>query len=191
MKRFDVINHYIQKYNHQSYLEIGCQWGINLREIVCPNKLAVDPDGKSAANLIMTSDNFFRFYHKTWDCIFIDGLHIESQVDRDIQNSLNVLNPNGTIILHDVNPIAEKHQLETWDGSCAWNGTVWRSFVKLRATRPDLEMFVVDTDYGCGVIRHGRQNCIELPEVLTYQDLELNREYMLRLITTEHFKNAC
>jgi hypothetical protein len=191
MKRFDIINHYIQKYNYQSYLEIGCQWGINLREIVCPNKLAVDPDSKSAADIKITSDEFFRLYHKTWDIIFIDGLHIESQVDRDIQNSLNSLTSNGTIVMHDLNPKAEKHQLETWDGSCPWNGSSWRSFVKLRATRPDLEMFVVDTDYGCGVIRHGRQDCIKLPEVLTYKDLELNREYMLRLITTEHFKNAC
>ena len=189
MKRTDILNHYARKYNYQNYLEIGVQWGGNLRQVICPNKTGVDPDGKSAANLIMTSDYFFRFYHKEFDLILIDGLHIESQVDRDIQNSLNSLALNGTIVMHDLNPKAEKHQLETWDGSCPWNGSSWRSFVKLRATRPDLEMFVVDTDYGCGVIRNGRQNCIELPEVLTYKDLELNREYMLKLVTTEWFDN--
>ena len=187
MKRFDIINNYISKYNYQSYLEVGVQWGTNFKEIKCPYKLSVDPDGTGAAHLVMTSDKFFECYTQKWDCIFIDGLHKEAQVDRDIQNSLNVLNPNGTIILHDCNPIAEKHQLETWDGSCAWNGSVWRSIVKLRATRPDLDIFTIDTDYGCGIIRKGNQTLISLPTIFTYQDLERNRKEWLNLKTPQEF----
>ena len=32
---------------------------------------------------------------------FIDGLHEYAQVKRDIENSLNFLEPNGVILLHD------------------------------------------------------------------------------------------
>lgn len=191
MKRFDIINAYIEKYNYKSYLEIGCQWGLNFKEIKLHNKICVDPDIKSSADLKMTSDNFFKYYHKTFDIIFIDGLHIEDQVDRDIQNSLNCLNEGGTIILHDCNPVAEKHQLETWDGSCPWNGTVWRSFVKLKNKRLDLEMFVIDTDFGCAIIREGIGKPYESLffdiDNLTYDGLQKNRKEYLNLITVEEF----
>jgi|GEM_PF-4350874 hypothetical protein len=45
-----------------------------------------------------------------------------------------------------------------------WNGTTWCGFVNLRATRPDLEMCVIDIDWGCGIVRQDGegQDVIEL-----------------------------
>ena len=58
----------------------------------------------------MTSDEFFSQNKETFDLIFIDGLHIHEQVLKDIDNSLNVLNENGVILLHDCLPAKIWHQ---------------------------------------------------------------------------------
>jgi predicted O-methyltransferase YrrM len=52
----------------------------------------------------ITSDAFFERSMVKFDVIFIDGLHEEHQVDRDIVNSLQHLNPGGIIVLHDCLP---------------------------------------------------------------------------------------
>ena len=63
----------------------------------------------------MTSDGFFRtsealgFYEKSdlFDLIYIDGLHLEEQVDKDIANALRFVSPSGMIVLDDVPPANE------------------------------------------------------------------------------------
>ena len=68
-----------------------------------------------------------------------------------------------------------------------WAGDCWKSFVHLRSTRSDLEMFVINTDFGVGVIKKGRQTTIEAPPELTYEYLELNRKNCLNLKSIEEF----
>ena len=80
-----------------------------------------------------------------YDIIFIDGLHHEDQVDRDIQNSIKHLNENGFIILHDCNPINESHQIVPRI-SKLWNGDVWKSIVKFRASKNDLGCITINSD---------------------------------------------
>ena len=194
--RFDIINHLIETYNYQSYLEIGVEDGDNLRQInsQCLIQHGVDPASQHA-NFKITSDQFFRIIKDEikYDLIFIDGLHVEDQVERDIENALNHLEPNGTIVVHDCNPPSEWHQRsyeEAQKNGCRlWNGTVWRAFVKFRANRKDLEMSVVNLDWGCGIIRRGKQETIELPKdrTFTYSDLEKNRQEWLNLISGDDF----
>jgi predicted O-methyltransferase YrrM len=62
-----------------------------------------------------------------FDIVFIDGLHISEQVVMDIQNSLDVLNPKGTIVMHDCLPINEAAQSRERLGD-HWNGDVWKAF---------------------------------------------------------------
>ena len=50
-----------------------------------------------------TSDNFFLINKYKFDLIYIDGNHLYEFVRRDIDNSLNVLNENGIIVLDDYN----------------------------------------------------------------------------------------
>lgn len=202
MSRTDIINHFIKKYNYKSYLEIGVQAGYNITAVACDKIHGVDPDKKSAANFKITSDEFFAMIRPEvkYDIIFIDGLHLEDQVMKDIENSLNHLSVGGTIVMHDCNPPTEWHQRsyeEFLRWPYVWNGTTWRAFVRYRATRPDLIMYCVDTDWGCGIIRLGngskephvqQQETISLPEPFTYQQLTEFRESWLNMITTGQFK---
>ena len=92
---------------------------------------------------------------KKWDIIFIDGYHEFSQVLRDIQNSLKHLNDGGSIVCHDMLPPTESFV------SMSKCGDGYKAFVKLRMSDENLEMYVVDADYGCGVIRRGNQKLYE------------------------------
>jgi len=109
MKRTALINYLIRKTRAKSYLEIGVWNGANFQEISCPCKIGVDPDPDSPATLNITSDDFFAGNKGKFDLIFIDGLHHADQVERDIINSLAVLNEGGTIVCHDMNPIQRQH----------------------------------------------------------------------------------
>lgn len=194
MQRFDIINSFIQKYGYSHYLEIGVSNGDTFRNINIQHKESVDPAmGRyNTANPTykMTSDEFFEKYpEKKYDIIFIDGLHHSEQVDKDIRNSINVLNENGVIILHDCNPTSEEEQLVPRE-TTRWLGDVWKSFVSFKSfNKLNYECFVVDTDCGCGVIRHGKTSLdIELPEKLTYQWFNKNRKQALNLISIQDFK---
>jgi hypothetical protein len=182
-----LLNTFVYKFNYQSYLEIGQgKAQNNFNWIKCKIRIGVDPDPSCNAAYCLTSDDFFRVNRATFDLIFIDGLHYKDQVYRDIINSLNCLNKNGTIVVHDCNPTNEAMQVvPIRQGD--WTGDVWKAWLKLRSEKNDIEMFVVDNSSGCGVIRAGKQNTITLPDSLTYQYLSENREYLLNLKSVNYF----
>jgi len=189
MKRFDLINWFIKKYNYQSYLEIGIDAGKCFRKIECKKKISIDPHkGKTIKNrhYRMESDKFFEKNKAYFDIIFIDGLHEKKQVLKDIENSLWCLNYNGTIILHDCNPKSGKEASSFKIGG-DWNGTVWEAYAHLRATREDLTMRVLNIDYGCGIIQRGSQK-LYTGKYDNYQDLVDNRNNILQFITMEELE---
>lgn len=49
----------------------------------------------------MTSDEFFKINSDKFDLIFVDGDHSAKQVYKDINNSWNILNKGGCLILDD------------------------------------------------------------------------------------------
>ena len=187
VERNDLINILIEKINAKKYLEIGVFDGQNLAKINCKYKVGVDPDTNSPATFHVTSDEFFKNNNEKFDIIFIDGLHYADQVLRDILNSLEVLNDNGYIVCHDMNPICKEHQLVPFRHG-VWNGDCWKAFVELRSTRDDLEMYVVNTDQGCGIIKKGKQNAINITEELTYENFDKNRKEWLNIIEVPEFK---
>lgn len=216
MKRHDIINLLIRSKNYTRYLEIGVDNPANnfdkinipvsksgLRWSDTPRdglrKEGVDPAGRCTHK--MTSDAFFEEnYLKTppvtWDIIFIDGLHTGEQVMKDIHNSLMYLSPGGTIVVHDCNPPTEWHtrpyEQFKFDRS-PWNGTTYKGFVTYKQHNPLLEMFTVQTDWGCGIIRHPHPFEPTLPSeiTVTWEDFRDNREKYLNLITPEEFKLQC
>ena len=110
MTRTEIINSLIHEYNYKSYLEIGVntpsQPGYNWIGVKIPVKHGVDPNVETTFK--MTSDEFFKNHiAQKYDIIFIDGLHLFEQVYKDIINSLLYLNDNGTIVVHDCNPLEE------------------------------------------------------------------------------------
>ncbi len=191
MDRTDIINSLILSNNLKTYLEIGVRnRDDNFNKIVCYDKTGVDPEPSANATYVMTSDDFFKSNKKKFDIIFIDGLHLREQVLKDIENSLNVLNDEGFIVCHDCLPNTEKEQIEYYDGVSAWVGTVWKGISHLRMTREDLEIKVVDTDYGCGIIKRGSQ---KLYPKIEFEDMDWNyfsknRNNLMNVISVEEFK---
>jgi len=192
MTRTELINSLIKKYDYKSYLEIGvntpAQPGYNWVGVDILVKHGVDPNVDTTYK--MESDTFFKEYvTQKYDIIFIDGLHIFEQAYRDITNSLDNLNEGGTIVVHDCNPVTEITQRRV-RASNAWHGDVWKSIVKLRMGNPDLEIFTVNTDEGCGIIRKGKQELLVVEDsvdVYHYDFLNENRKSALNLITVEEF----
>jgi hypothetical protein len=208
MNRTDIINFYARAINAQSYLEIGVRKANdNFTHIKVPKKIGVDPgsEGFFEGTHCMVSDEYFLQNTDTFDIVFIDGLHEQDQVSKDIENSLHILNEKGVIICHDMNPKIKEHQLSSKDpyrkkyveeqkklGNNEyglWTGDCWKSFAILRSSRTDLEMFVVDTDFGVGVIKKGKQEIIKIPSYLTYEYLEQNRNVVLNLKSVNQFLN--
>jgi hypothetical protein len=190
--RTSIINHLIKKYNLNSYLEIGVRDGRNYEKIIAKNKTGVDPYPiKEIDGLYkLTSDDFFKINKTKFDLIFIDGLHLEQQVDKDIKGCLNILSKNGFIIMHDCNPPTEFHQRENYevDGKFPpWNGTVWKSFAKLRIKMVDLDMSCVDCDWGVGIIRKKKQLNFKHSGGLDFEFLDRNRIELLNLISVNSF----
>ncbi len=191
IRRSAILNTLVDKYGYQSYLEIGQgNREQNLDWIQCRIRVGVDPAPEVNAAFQMSSDEFFATNNDRFDLVFIDGLHHADQVERDIQNALDILNDKGSIVVHDCNPTEEEMQVHPPSGNIkAWTGDVWKAWARLRATRPDLTMWVVDTDVGCGVIRKGSQKTIEIPDPLTYAQLDTNRAEWLNLVSVQDFLN--
>jgi predicted O-methyltransferase YrrM len=193
MTRTQIINSLIKKNNYKSYLEIGvntpAQPGYNWTNVQVELKHGVDPNVDTTFK--MTSDDFFEKHIKQkYDIIFVDGLHIFEQAYRDIINSLDNLNENGTIVVHDCNPISEITQRRIRESN-EWHGDVWKSILKLRLENKDVEISTVDTDEGCAIIKKGSQQCLKLnentSELYEYSTLEKNRINILNLISVNEF----
>ena len=56
----------------------------------------------------LSTDDFFKQNKETFDLIFIDASHEYEQVKKDLHNSLNILNEDGFIALHDVDPLEQR-----------------------------------------------------------------------------------
>jgi GT2 family glycosyltransferase len=200
IQRWDIINYLIHKYAYTRYLEIGVNDGLCIRKINIPHKDGVDPYPGSEVggaivpeiNYPMSSDNFFLSIplNQKYDLIFIDGLHHSEQVDKDILNALQHLNDKGIIVLHDCNPPEYEMQLVP-RVTGLWNGDVWKSIAKLRCTRPDLVINVIDIDWGVGIIQPGSQKTYEKQKyeyiINDWNYFDTNREEILNIISLDEF----
>jgi hypothetical protein len=222
LKRDFYIQSAINKLQARTYLEIGVHRGKNFFSISAPLKIAIDPNfiigyGRYLKNIHTlfkckfyekTSDNFFIqdankiLKDRKIDVAFIDGLHTYEQVLKDFDNCRQNLSPNGVIMFHDCNPTSEEaaafayspsEKMEKFPGkSPEWNGDVWKAIMHIRALYKDIEVFVLDCDYGIGVARFGKpQSSLSFTEQqikeLTYQDLEKNRSEFLNLKSPEYW----
>lgn len=181
LTRTDIINILIRKFKFKTYLEIGVENGYNLANVECEYKLGVDPNVNTPAQIHLTSNEFFELNKKYFDIVFIDGLHTREQSMEDIANAMDVVKDDGIVVVHDCNP-PEKRFQEGEPRDIDWTGEVWKTWVKLRGYDTN-NMFVVDTDFGVGVIE-SRISETPVPEVqkLTYENLEKNRKEWLNLI---------
>lgn len=230
MNRQIIAQSLIDKFNFKTYLEIGVQRGKNFFGVKAQRRIAVDPAFKIGIQrrirnigsffsdhlYEMTSDDFFVnkasdvFKREPLDVALIDGLHTYEQVMEDYRNCLKYLSPNGFILFHDCNPTSmeaaeyahsPEEIMSRFPGKTPeWNGDVWKAIAHIRAAYADIEMFVVDCDYGVGVARRkaGAGKSLRMPVEkiagLTYADLESNRRELLGLKPpsdwNEYLRNA-
>ena len=195
LTRIDVINKLIERFGYESYFEIGCLkkfWYIGFDHVAAKDKFAVSPLKWGWRKKIQTSDDFFSTNNKCFDLIFVDGIHKSDQAYRDILNALKFLKPNGTIVVHDCNPIGcyANQSLHRNEKMRNFNGEVWKAWTRLRSERDDLLMFVVDTDRGCGIIRRGEQR--KSPPIsndILYQDFAKQKKEILNLKSITEFND--
>jgi len=221
MTRLEVIQRIIDRKKGYSYLEIGIHDGKNFFRIKAKKKTAVDPKFifSNAIKLKWCFKNFHNFFAKyyeitsdsyfskadvkdAFDVVFVDGLHTYDQSKRDVLNSLERLNENGVIVMHDCNPQhyaaaypaksleqAINLNLPGWDGN--WQGDVWKTICFLRSARKDLRVFVLDCDCGMGIITRGKsEGGLDLSEEdltkMTFENFEENRKILLNLQDTSY-----
>ena len=163
MNHLEVINKLIEKYNYKSYLEIGIYDGDNFSKVNIENKESNDISSSNLKYIDkltyeMTSDEMFYNMpkNKKYDIIFIDGMHEEQFVDRDIINSMKHLNKGGVICVHDVIPKNRKLQINFYNKgnfNDEWTGDCWKSITKLQDQ--NIEFYTLKNyDYGLTIIKY-------------------------------------
>ncbi|MBR9914337.1 MAG: class I SAM-dependent methyltransferase [Algicola sp.] len=208
--RTQIINFLLQQFNRDTtYLEIGVRNpDHNFNKIESKEKYSVDPGVEFMENPVdfkMTSDEFFKQLSNNqilskdlkFDVIFVDGLHLAEQVDRDIINALNHIKDDGFVVLHDCNPPTEWHARESYDyihtpASGSWNGTTWKAFLKWRCN-PEVYSCCIDTDWGVGIL--SKQHKIGTATENTnpfyeFQVLDDHRKQLLNLIDFDTLKTS-
>jgi len=159
-----LLNRIAKQLGSQDYLEVGVQNGITFNSIEIPHRDAVDPNflfetSDYAADKVrffeMTSDEFFaQKCDKTYDLIFLDGLHTFSQCLRDFCAALQVLNKGGVIVVDDTVPMDFFSSLPTQDLAIsarkehglegrAWTGDVFKVIATIHNFFPNLQYVTV------------------------------------------------
>ena len=206
--RYDLINFLLEYLGRETkYLEIGVRFPEENFDLICSNeKYSVDPGYENPENPVdfkITSDEFFKQLKQNkilnsdilFDVIFIDGLHLADQVDKDIENAISFLKPDGFIVIHDCNPptefhTCEKHSYKLSPAKGYWNGTTWKAFFKHRQC-DDFYSCCIDSDWGIGVIsKHvnlGYPTKVINPH-FEFNIFSENRKASLNLISFEAFK---
>ncbi|MBA1334331.1 MAG: hypothetical protein HPY66_2180 [Firmicutes bacterium] len=193
--RAKVIQKIIDAIGGRTYLEIGVQYGNTFERIRCQRKFGVDPmpPAEKVRKILnsrtkyfrMTSDEFFAHHAHIFkddkiDVAFIDGCHSYEQSLRDVNNCLKHLDKKGIIVMHDCNPPDERRSTKSYCGE------VWKTILHLRTTRNDLRIFVLDCDFGLGIVTGGRQEHplsipVEKIKQMSYKDLNDSRWSLLNL----------
>jgi hypothetical protein len=216
MLRTDVIQKIIDKKKATRYLEIGVNNGDSFFPISIAHKVGVDPSfafsaerklewvSKNPCNgtaeyIDATSNDFFASAKpiEPFDVAFIDGLHTYEQSLQDVLNTLDHLNQNGVIVVHDCKPphvpaacpapslqAAIDMNVPGWDG--IWCGDVWKAICHLRSNHKDLRVFVLDCDFGLGIVMKGKSDLDlnlskEALDAMTYDDVVNGTENFLNL----------
>lgn len=203
----------------RNYLEIGVFNGHIFFKIKSGFKLAVDPKfrfdiWRKLGKILTNPFNIFnRYFQKTSDDFFkedaatvladkkielslIDGMHEYEYALRDVENTLEFLNDDGVIVLHDCNPTtaAEASSFNEWKAASfkgVWNGDVWKTILHLRCLRPDVTTFVLDCDHGLGIVvkKPGEMLSYTKEQIrdFTYDDFTKNKKQWLNLQSPDYF----
>ena len=173
INRWDLIQKIIELKKFKSYLEIGCDSDDSFSKIRIENKIGVDP--VSGGNFKGTSDQFFSQNKDFFDCIFIDGLHEYDQVYKDLKNSIQFLNKDGIIFLHDTLP-SSIHQQAVPRYKRIWNGDVWKVIVNFR-TNENYNILTCNIDHGVTILQKVKNKKILNISIKNFKKLKFKDFY--------------
>lgn len=206
--RTEVINYLLSQFQGDTnYVEIGVRNpDDNFNKIKATNKYSVDPGVEyelNPVNFVMTSDAFFEKLSANeilnnnikFDVMFIDGLHLAEQVDRDIENAFKYIKDDGFVVVHDCNPPSEWHAREYYQylytpAQGFWNGTSWKAFVKWRSNSL-IYSCCINCDWGVGILSKNQKigNSLKLQNpFFEYNVFNEKREKYLNLIDFDTLK---
>lgn len=209
-QRHEVAQSLLDFIQGRTYLEVGTDMHEVFPRIKAERKFGVAPlaetapvDESDPEIYPTTSDLFFTrhaprlFDASPIDLAYLSGRQNYAQTCRDLIHALRFLARDGMILIDHCNPPvpsagvaapsrqeAARMDLPGWTG--LWCGDGWKCIAKLRAVHADLNVFVLDYDYGLGVVSRGRpDNIIYINPVqldhLTFADLNSNRAMLLNL----------
>jgi len=195
LSRAEVINHIIGELGAKNYLEIGVntpnQPGYSRDLVRAEVRHGVDPNPNTAADFVMTSDEYFAAHCQTlYDVIFIDGLHQFEQAYKDILNSFDNLSENGVVIVHDTRPVSPSTATRCHGHANKWHGDVWRAIVLLRLSHPQYNLMTVDTDEGVTLIwRCCQSNLVGLPkgDPFSWTFFQAHHRSLLNVVSVDEF----
>jgi hypothetical protein len=220
MDRLLILQTLMKQKKLKNYLEIGVFNAHIFFKVKSNFKIAVDPEfrfdsARKAGKIVLNPYNLFNTYvEKTSDDFFaqdakkllakkkidialIDGMHEYAYALRDVENTLQYMSDDAVIIMHDCNPATKQAAISFSDWKAnefvgVWNGDVWKSIVHLRSLRNDINVFVLDCDFGLGIITKRKpENILPYKEQdirnFTYEDLNNNRQHWLNLKPANYF----
>ena len=179
--KYDLINWFAKEYDFSSYLEICTLITGNYFDKVdsnffkikdCINYYVEEYDSvfSKHGNAILKDHDFkilpFDDYLKKiidknqkYDVIFVDAFHTVEHTIRDLEAALSLLNSNGIIIAHDCYPDSEALIGPLKKG--AWCGQTYEGYIRFLLKNSHFENFVINIDYGCGIIRPSYKSTIK------------------------------
>ena len=175
--RAEFLNGVLSQFQSPRYLEIGVNEGQTFFEISAAYKAAVDPSfifdvskaresGADSEFFEITSDEYFATVAdraKLFDVIYLDGLHTFEQTLRDFNNSIELLQQDGVIVIDDVLPTSYQaglpNQLDSFkineflnDDDASWMGDTYKLVFFIEAYFPFYDLRTIADNHGQAVV---------------------------------------
>jgi len=179
--KYDLINWFAKEYDFSSYLEICTLSTGNYFDKVdsyffkikdCINYYVEDHDPyySKFGNAVL-KDHDFKILpfddhlkkiidkNQKYDVIFVDSFHTVEHTIRDLEAALSLLSSTGIIIVHDCFPDSEA-VIGPWKED-DWSGQTYEGYIRFLLKNSHFENFVINIDYGCGIIRPHNKSTIK------------------------------
>jgi len=172
-KKYDLINWFAKEYNFSSYLEISTlitgqcfdKVDSNFFKIKdCINYYVEEYEPLySKSDTTLGKDHDFKFLpfddylkkiidkNQKYNVVFVDAYHTVEHTIQDLEAALSLLSSTGIIIVHDCFPTSKALVGPYKKG--AWSGQTYEGYIRFLLKNSHFENFVINTDYGCGIIR--------------------------------------
>jgi hypothetical protein len=170
MRKAEIANQLADWHGYQTYLEVGTPrtghyYAMIDRErfkrterLVYLMRRKSAKDGLPVEYRTESDDSTAAFEQimrtgRKYDVVFVDPFHTYDCSRRDLAHAFDVLDDQGTMIVHDCSPAVRELAIPKHRPGELWCGVTYAAFIDFVGSRDDLEFYTVDSDYGCGIVR--------------------------------------